>query len=284
MHFLLFTNVNKDPNQKITGRLEKLITERGHRYTKVMEGDEAPEECMEEEFLRTLDFVIVLGGDGTLLRASHAVGSSSVPMIGLNLGTTGFLTEVECSAMEDMVDRLIRGDYVVEERMQLYGRILRKDHTQDETVFSALNDVVIIREGVLRLIALKIYVNDVFFDTYEADGVILSTPTGSTGYNLSAGGPIVSPKTRLLVLTPISPHSLSKKSVIFSAEDRIRVVLEEKRKTQINEAIVSFDGYKNYEISVGDEVEVSASPVHLNLIRFDERSFYDVISKKLGQL
>ena len=225
-----------------------------------------------------------------MLRASHAIGAGEVPMIGLNLGTTGFLTEVECSAMEDMVDRLIRGEYVIEERMMLTGEIQRGAKKDDAAVgevspitFSALNDVVIIREGVLRLIALRIYVNDVFFDTYEADGVIISTPTGSTGYNLSAGGPIVSPKTRAIVLTPISPHSLSKKSIVFDAGDRIRITLTEKRKTQVNEAIVSFDGYKNYEISVGDQVEVMASSVPLRLIRLEQRSFFEVISRKLDR-
>lgn len=338
MHFLLFSNVNKDPEQKVTNRLEQLILSRGHSVTRVQEGNEAPEEGIPGEQLASVDVVIVLGGDGTMLRASHAVGAGAVPMIGLNLGTTGFLTEVECSAMEDMVDRLICGDYVVEDRMQLTGMIYRKgdcaaktDGTvgasvdaqcgennadsqnaeptrdmqytgksgdaqrdanittgkcpdrQPDVCFSALNDVVIIREGVLRLIALKIYVNDVFFDTYEADGVIISTPTGSTGYNLSAGGPIVSPKTRATVLTPISPHSLSKKSIVFDAGDRVRIELEEKRKTQVNEAIVSFDGYKNYEISVGDQVEVQASAVPLHLIRLEERSFFEVISRKFDR-
>ena len=280
MHFLLFSNVNKDPDQKVTDRLERLIRSRGHDVTLLLEGDESPEDVIPDETMKSVDVVIVLGGDGTMLRASHAIGNCTVPMIGLNLGTTGFLTEVECSAMEDMVDRLIRGDYVIEKRMRLTG-VLSK--AGEKLEYSALNDVVIIREGVLRLIALRIYVNDVFFDTYEADGVIISTPTGSTGYNLSAGGPIVAPGTRTIVLTPISPHSLSKKSIVFDAGDRIRISLVEKRKTQINEGIVSFDGYKNYEISVDDEVEVMASDIPLHLIRLEQRSFYEVISKKLDR-
>ncbi len=280
MHFLLFSNVNKDPGQKVTDRLERLIRSRGHGVTLLLEGDESPEDVIPDETMKSVDVVIVLGGDGTMLRASHAIGNCTVPMIGLNLGTTGFLTEVECSAMEDMVDRLIRGDYVVEKRMRLTGVISKAG---EKLEYSALNDVVIIREGVLRLIALRIYVNDVFFDTYEADGVIISTPTGSTGYNLSAGGPIVAPGTRTIVLTPISPHSLSKKSIVFDAGDRIRISLVEKRKTQINEGIVSFDGYKNYEISVDDEVEVMASDIPLHLIRLEQRSFYEVISKKLDR-
>lgn len=280
MHFLLFSNVNKDPDQKVTDRLERLIRSRGHDVTLLLEGDESPEDVIPDETMKSVDVVIVLGGDGTMLRASHAIGNCTVPMIGLNLGTTGFLTEVECSAMEDMVDRLIRGDYVIEKRMRLTGVISKAG---EKLEYSALNDVVIIREGVLRLIALRIYVNDVFFDTYEADGVIISTPTGSTGYNLSAGGPIVAPGTRAIVLTPISPHSLSKKSIVFDAGDRIRISLVEKRKTQINEGIVSFDGYKNYEISVDDEVEVMASDIPLHLIRLEQRSFYEVISKKLDR-
>ncbi|MBQ9871664.1 MAG: NAD(+)/NADH kinase [Eubacterium sp.] len=283
MHFLLFSNVMKDPEQEITGRLEEMILSRGQHFSKVLEGDRDSETVIEESLLKQLDYVIVLGGDGTMLRASHAIGEHPIPMIGLNLGTTGFLTEVECSAMENMVERLIRGDYIIEERMQLEGIIRRKDPSQPEERFTALNDVVVIREGVLRLIALKIYVNNIFFDTYEADGVILSTPTGSTGYNLSAGGPLVSPRTSLMVLTPISPHSLSKKSVVFGAGDRIRIALEEKRKTQVNEAIVSFDGFKNYEMSVGDEVEVVAAQTPLRLVRFENRSFYQVISRKLSQ-
>ena len=285
MHFLLFSNINKDPEQKVTDNLADIIRKKGGTCSVVMEGDEDPDKTLDPEILKDADVVIVLGGDGTMLRASHAVRKSELPMIGLNLGTTGFLTEVDINAQEEMVERLMKGDYAVEPRMRLKGVIKRKSSGSAPPVverFSSLNDIVVIREGVLRLIALKIYVNDVFFDTYEADGVILSTPTGSTGYNLSAGGPIVSPRARLIVMTPVSPHSLSKKSIVFGAGDRIRIELEEKRKTQKNEAIVSFDGYKNYEISVGDEVEIFTSDSALQLIRLEDRSFYEVLSRKLG--
>ena len=283
MHFLLFSNVNKDPDQEVTGRLAKIIEAKGSTSYIVMEGDEASEEPLPAEILFRVDIVIVLGGDGTLLRASHAIGESKIPMIGVNLGTTGFLTEVETGAMEEMVDSLLAGKYTIERRMRLAGAIHRKASGAGQIEkFSALNDIVVIREGVLRLISIRIYVNGVFFDTYEADGVILATPTGSTGYNLSAGGPIVSPQARLMVMTPVSPHSLSKKSIVFDAKDEIRIVLTEKRKTQKNEAIVSFDGYMNYEIAVEDEVEIHASDVPLHLIRLKKYCFYDVLSRKLG--
>ena len=283
MHFLLFSNVNKDPDQEVTGRLQKIIESKGSTSYVVMEGEEASEEPLSAEVLFRVDIVIVLGGDGTLLRASHAIGESKIPMIGVNLGTTGFLTEVETGAMEEMVDSLLAGKYTVERRMRLAGAIRRKTPGSGQIEkFSALNDIVVIREGVLRLIAIRIYVNGVFFDSFEADGVILSTPTGSTGYNLSAGGPIVSPQARRMVMTPVSPHSLSKKSIVFDAKDEIRIVLTEKRKTQKNEAIVSFDGYMNYEIAVEDEVEIHASDIPLHLIRLKKYCFYDVLSRKLG--
>ena len=281
MHFLLFSNVHKDPERVVTDRLAEIIHSRGSTATIHRESDEEAGEVLDEALMDSVECVIVLGGDGTMLRASHAAGSGRVPMIGVNLGTTGFLTEVESSAMEEMVDRLLSGDYAVEPRMRLAGRIRRK-RGESITDFTALNDIVLIREGVLRLIAIKIYVNDIFFDTYEADGVILATPTGSTAYNLSAGGPIVSPGARLMVMTPVSPHSLSKKSIVFDAGDRIRITLEEKRKTQMNEAIVSFDGYMNYEISVGDEVEICAAEQVLPLIRLEEDSFYEVLGRKLS--
>ena len=281
MHFLLFSNVHKDPGREVTDRLADMIRKRGSTFTVWREPDDPGGEVLNRKLLDSADCVIVLGGDGTLLRASHSAGSANIPMIGVNLGTTGFLTELESSAMESMLDRLLAGDYSVEKRMLLQGRIIRKNGKK-ENDFTSLNDIVVIREGVLRLIAIRIYVNDVFFDTYEADGIILSTPTGSTGYNLSAGGPIVSPGARLIVMTPVSPHSLSKKSIVFDAGDRIRITLEEKRKTQTNEAIVSFDGYMNYEISVGDEVEICAAEQVLPLIRLEEHSFYEVLGRKLS--
>ena len=263
MHFLLFSNQNKDPGLEVTDRLAEMIRAKGGSVSLIQEPDEATDDVIDPELMKTVDVVVVLGGDGTLLRASHAIGKSDVPMIGVNLGTTGFLTEVECGAMGTMVDRLFAGDYTVETRMKLKG-VIRKANGAPAESFTALNDIVVIREGVLRLIAIKIYVNDIFLDTYEADG------------------PIVAPQARLIALTPVSPHSLLRKSLVFDAADRIKIVLEEKRKTQINEAIVSFDGYKNYEISVGDEVEICASKTVLHLIRLEGRSFYEVIGRKLN--
>ena len=272
-NFLLYTNINKDRELEVANDVKSRISLRGGTAHICCNEDidlAAKEKGID---LDSLDASIVLGGDGTLLRAAHTVGERYIPMIGVNLGTVGFLTEVDLPKVDEMVCRLMNGDYTIEKRMMLDGRV-------NDSNFTSLNDVVVARQGALRLLAFKIFVNDVFFDTYEADGIIVSTPTGSTGYNLSAGGPIVSPKASLILVTPVAPHSLSKKSVVFSAEDSIRIELVEKRKTQVNEALVSFDGFKNFEIGVNDKIEIRRSLNELELIKLDEESFYEVISRK----
>ena len=204
-----------------------------------------------------------------MLRISHALSGRNIPVIGVNLGTVGFMTEVVVSEIDKMIDKLIAGEYRIEERMMLKGTVITNagedslqqssdqtlvehtlsehtsvEHTSSEhtSVAYALNDIVFARENALRLIAVEIFVNDKYFDTCEADGILVATPTGSTGYNLSAGGPIVKGDARLMVMTPISPYSLSRRSVIFGAEDRITLKLIRKRKDIECSGLVSFDG------------------------------------------
>ena len=284
-NFLIATNYIKDSNLVLTTLIEDYLKERGCSYKRVLgnfnnseaDNDVSFSICENDSY----DCAIALGGDGTILQVSRDLRNTDIPIVGVNLGTIGFLTEVEPNQIEAVLDRLIDDDYSIEERMNIEGCVVKGGKSQGDDI--ALNDIVITRAGFSRVIGLKVYVNGKVMEIYEADGVIVSTPTGSTGYNLSAGGPLVSPRTSLMVLTPISPHSLSKKSVVFGAGDRIRIALEEKRKTQVNEAIVSFDGFKNYEMSVGDEVEVVAAQTPLRLVRFEDRSFYQVISRKLSQ-
>ncbi|MBQ8412494.1 MAG: NAD(+)/NADH kinase, partial [Lachnospiraceae bacterium] len=210
-----------------------------------------------------------------MLRAARAIGTHKLPILGVNLGTVGFLTEVEESNVYTALERLIVGDYYIENRMMIQGSV--KDKT-----FHSLNDVVITRAGFSRIIGLNIYVNDQLLDTYEADGVIVATPTGSTGYNLSAGGPIVSPKSKVIVVTPISPHSLSAKSVVFDSTDNIMIEIVKKRKTQDTEAIVSFDGDNNMELAAGDKVCVKLSEREISLIKMYDVNFYSVLREKIG--
>jgi NAD+ kinase len=269
--FLIFVNPEKDKKLKLANELFEYIEKKGARAF-----------IAEDDFncdSRKMDFsdvqaAIVLGGDGTMLRAAHYVGKYDTPLMGINLGTLGFLTEVETANARQAIDRLLAGDYEIEERMMCDGLVKGK-------AYPALNDIVITRAGFSRVIGLNIYVNDQLLDTYEADGVIVSTPTGSTGYNLSAGGPIISPKSKAIAVTPISPHSLTAKSVVFDTESEIKIEILKQRKTQETEAIISFDGRDNIELSAGETVTVRLSEFKTNFIRMYDVNFYSVLRNKL---
>lgn len=270
--YLIYANPEKDIDLKLSMELKDYIC-----------GKSADAYIVVDDFAKALpkdDYsevkaVIVLGGDGTMLRAAHFVGEYGTPLMGINMGTLGFLTEVDIAHARKAIDRLEAGDYEIEERMMCSGEVAGNVH-------NALNDIVITRTGFLRVIGLSIYVNGKFMDTYAADGIIVSTPTGSTGYNLSAGGPIVSPKSKAIVVTPISPHSLTAKSVVFDAEDVIEIEIVRQRKTQETEAIVSFDGGENIELSAGDIVKVSVSGLKTNFIKMYDVNFYSVLRDKIG--
>ena len=274
--FLILANSDKDEGLALSKKIQEYLKERG--ATTEIASDVVNDYdgmSIKEELLRGVEAVIVLGGDGTMLRAAHGIGDHDIPLIGINLGTLGFLTEVEQSNVYTVLDRLLVDDFELENRMMIEGRL--KDR-----VFHSLNDIVIARAGFSRVIGLSIYVNDQLLDTYEADGIILSTPTGSTAYNMSAGGPIVSPRSRVIVVTPIAPHSLTSKSIVFDASDRIRIEIIKKRKTQNTEAIISFDGGNSLELGVGDVINASVSAREIRLIRMYNMNFYSVLRDKIG--
>ncbi len=274
--FLILANTDKDVNLELSHKIAGYLSQ--HGAGAVIISDKSTHydgNYIREEYLRGVEAAIVLGGDGTMLRAVHSLGDHGIPLLGINLGTLGFLTEVEESNVPRALDRLLQDDFMVEQRMMIEGRV--KNH-----VYHAFNDVVITRAGFSRIIGLNVYVNDQLLDTYEADGVIVATPTGSTGYNLSAGGPIVSPKSKVIVVTPISPHSLTAKSVVFDSSDRIRIEIVKKRKTQDTEAIVSFDGGNSMELAAGDDVTAVLSARNVRLIKMYDVNFYTVLRDKIG--
>ncbi len=277
--FLIIANEQKDKNLKYSKSIEKKLLESG-ASVKLVVGVSADgiRAALDE-----VEAVIVLGGDGTMLRVSHILVGTGIPVIGVNLGVVGFMTEVVKKDINKMVKRLMAGDYFLEDRMMVTGNVEIKDGKK-KNVFTheALNDVVLARENSLRLITVRIYVNGKKFDTIEADGIIVSTPTGSTSYNLSAGGPIVQPDARLLVMTPISPYSLSSRSVVFGANDKITLKLIEKRKDADNVGLVSFDGTNNHRMTPGDKVTITASPTVFTMIKLEESSVYEILKKKIG--
>ena len=195
-HFIIITNRPKDPDLEITRRVQELLKLRQASCS--VYADEIPKEEWKRILLREgdrTDAILVLGGDGTMLRAARDTADSQIPMLGINLGTLGYLTEVEKNGMEDAIDRLVAGSYQVEDRMMLCGQIYRQGRMEEEN--SALNDITITRCGHLRMLYFQIYVNGKLLKEYHADGIIIATPTGSTGYNMSAGGPLVEPDAGL---------------------------------------------------------------------------------------
>ena len=276
--FLIIANETKDVGLKWSHYTEKVISEKGGE-SKLGIGVGDP--SLTDSFDKA-DVIIVMGGDGTMLGVAHVLSGREIPVIGVNLGTVGFLTEIIVSEIDTMIDRLMAGDYETEYRMMLTGHVISSSGERAGESLHALNEIVLARENALKLIGVRILVNGKYFDTCEADGIILSTPTGSTGYNLSAGGPIVMSDARMIVMTPISPYSLSRRSVIFGKNDKITLELLEKRKEGPNTALVSFDGADNISLMVGDKVEVGLSERRLLLIKMEEISMYDKLRKKLN--
>ena len=278
--FLIIANDTKDVGLQCTGRLAEIIESHGGTAV-VISGGDYSERKIDPEVMENADCAVIMGGDGTMLRASHSIEDYDIPLIGVNLGTVGFLAEVTKEGMETMVSRMTAGDYKIEERIMLSGSVHRGDEIIADDL-QALNDAVIARESALRLITVKIYVNGHFFDEIEGDGIIIATPTGSTGYNLSAGGPIVNPGASLLLMTPISPYSMCSRSVVFGAEDEIALEFIDKRKNGMDTGLMSFDGISNVNMKVGDIAKVRVSDKSLKFIKLDNSSVYQKLRRKLG--
>ena len=223
--------------------------------------------------------VIVLGGDGTVIQAARDLARRDVPFLGVNMGTLGYLTEVEAKEYKAALDSLMNGEYHLEERMMLDGLVTGDG--QEKYRSKALNDIVISRSGVLRIINFQIFVNGRYLKSYNADGMIISTPTGSTGYNLSAGGPIVEPGAHMLLITPICAHSLNTRSIVLSGDDVIEVVIGPGRKMEEERAVATFDGDTAVELVTGERIVIKKSQRNTKLIKLNDRSFLEVLSKKL---
>lgn len=272
--FLIVANSTKDENLTLAKEVQQYIQTHGGEAGICVDADNIPMEC-------DVECAVVLGGDGTMLLASYMLAGKDIPMIGINLGNVGFMTDVDPCNMEKAMDSLLNDDYRIEERMNLSGTIYHNGEEISNSI--ALNDIVIARSGYSRIICLRIYVNGELLDLYEADGVIVATPTGSTAYNLSAGGPIVSPNTSLILVTPVSPHSLTSKSVVFSSEDEIEVEIVPKRKSQKEEAIATFDSRGYEELQPGDRIRIRRSSKTTKLVKIYPTSFYEVLRSKMGE-
>lgn len=221
-----------------------------------------------------VDALIVLGGDGTLLSMARAVGDLGVPILGINLGGLGFLTATTLDELLPAMEALLAGAMAVEERMMLSARLTRGGQTVGEYV--ALNDVVITKSAMSRIIDLAVSVDGRHATAYRADGLIISTPTGSTAYNLSAGGPILFPTMDAVVLTPIAPHTLSNRPIVLPGAQRIDVTLRGDQ-----EVMLTMDGQVGVPLRERDRVEVGKAGARIRLVRFEQKDFFSVLRTKL---
>jgi NAD+ kinase len=250
---------------------------------------------------RTCDCVVVLGGDGTLLQSARAVAPYGVPLFGVNMGQLGFLTEVEAADALPGLQRVLEGNYVVEERMMLQAAVerendgefcqpsgvanrlaLRRQNSPSNErvdVYTALNDAVITKGAFARLIHLETYVDGEYVETYSADGLIVATPTGSTAYSLSAGGPLVAPELELMLITPICPHTLSARPLVIPAASTVRVV----PRSTSGEVMLTMDGQYGRHLTCGERVLVRRAPFGVRFLRLNHRSFYRVLREKLKE-
>ena len=221
-----------------------------------------------------VDLLIVLGGDGTLLSVARAVGDLGVPILGVNLGGLGFMTATTLDEMLPALEAMLAGRMVIEERLMLLARVVRNGTTTCEHM--ALNDLVITKSAMSRIISLAVSVEGQYATAYRADGLIISTPTGSTAYSLSAGGPILFPLVDAIVLTPICSHTLTNRPIVLAASDRVEVTVQSDQ-----EIMLTVDGQVGVGLRERDVVEIVKSPARMRLVRFPQKDFFSVLRTKL---
>ncbi len=331
--FYVITNCEKDKDLETTGQIYNYLRERGCAC-EVREYQRRNHPSGETDWKYTddswipqgTDCILVLGGDGTLLQAARDTINRKIPLLGINLGTLGFLAEIEKSGIPDALDSLLLDNYTIEPRMVLEGSVYRngretvKDIALNDIVVNrsgipdaldsllldnytieprmvlegsvyrngretvkdiALNDIVVNRSGALRVIDYEIQVNGEPLNRYSADGMIVSTPTGSTGYSLSAGGPIISPMASMIVVTPICPHTLTARSIVLSGGDSVRVQIGSGRRSLHEEAFATFDGEVPVPMETGDYVEIHRSEKIVNILKISKVSFLEVLRNKM---
>lgn len=300
--FYIIANSEKDKNLETTKQIYDYLTAHGKNCT-VREYQKTEEVCLNQgdakkESLNAYvsyglpvgytnadwipegtECILVLGGDGTLIQAARDTVDRGIPLLGINLGNLGYLAEIEKSGIVDALDSLMADAYTLEPRMMLEGTVCRKGSGDIHNL--ALNDIVVNRAGALRVIDYEIYVNGEFLNRYSADGIIVSTPTGSTGYSLSAGGPIVSPMASMIVVTPICPHTLTARSIVLSGEDQVTIRLGSGRRVEQEEAFATFDGEVSVPIATGDYVEIRKSEKTADILKISKISFLEVLRNKM---
>lgn len=280
-HFLTITNIQKDEKKSFTKEVKDYIEQKGGTCLCYYSSGnkERVEQIDPKQIPEGVECILVLGGDGTLIRAARDLYHWNIPMLGVNLGTLGYLCEVERSNIRAAIDEIMQEHYMIERRMMLEGYCVIDGKEQKSR--AAFNDIIIHRGTNPSVKTLIIRVNGEYLNTYVGDGIIVATPSGSTAYNMSAGGPIVDPKAKLLLVTPINSHSLNAKSIVLSADDEIEIEISARNRETDDSAEVSFDGDYPSNLGFGDKIVIKKAEQATNILKLSKLSFLEILSKKM---
>lgn len=284
-NFAIVVNSSKENNTECSEKVKKILENRGCRCTACLFAGENV--GLNNEFLYTdpalvpadTDAVISLGGDGTFIHASKDLLKLNLPVFGINFGTLGYLTEVDINGFDEALGSIVDGDYQIENRILLRFEILSDGKVIRSGL--ALNDIVIQRAIDTGIAKFDINADGRFLNSYFADGIILSTPTGSTGYNLSAGGPVVFPAAEIVLMTPICAHTLNSRSLVFPADEKIEIISKEVNREKNREVFVTVDGEKSIHLSDGDSIRAYKAKTSARIIKIDKMSFIENLGKKM---
>ena len=264
MKVVVIPNLQKDKELVYTSKLMQILS--GYDCESIIAYDDGQELCYDA------DLYVVLGGDGSIMRVSRTAARHSIPILGINLGRVGYMAELEKDELH-LIDSFFSGDYSIEHRMML--SVL----TPDGVEHTALNDAVLSNGRVSKMVTFSMYNDGRFVSDYNADGIIISTPTGSTAYSMSAGGPVVDPLLECIIATPVCPHSLTSRPLVFSKHS----VLELKNETDRDiPMFVTLDGGDNMEIEYGQSIVIRSSALSTRLVRIKNEGFYSTLGKKLN--
>ncbi|MFZ5647797.1 MAG: NAD(+)/NADH kinase [Bacillota bacterium] len=273
-------NLEKRGVDKIVSDIRLWFTERGIRVL-LQDGLQGPypgaHHLSPEEMIKEIECLLVFGGDGTILSGARMAAQSGVPVLGINLGRLGFLSEIDIPDIGAALECIVNREYQIEERMMIEATVLRGGSVIEKSM--GLNDAVITKGAFARLIFLKTRVNGEHVSTYPADGLIVATPTGSTAYSLSAGGPVVTPDLDLMLITPICPHALWARPIVISSDCQVEVDLLSDK----GEVMLTIDGQHGLKLVKNDIVKITRAPHRVRFIRLKARNFFRVLKQKLRE-
>ncbi len=275
------TNIEKDPTLQETKKMVDFVLKKGCEvYVSENFSDVHPDviATSSSEMYKSVDFVVVIGGDGTILRVARSAAIFDTPILGINFGTLGYLADVEKINAIDAIEKVLNGDFTIENRMMLEPYVERGCVSHEINL--ALNEVCITNSVCSRMIKLSVEVNGEYFDTFRADGIIVSTPTGSTAYNLSAGGPILSPHTELMTITHICPHTLYARPFVIDGNDVVRIRVQ----SNYNNVQMSCDGQSTVQMKNDDVIVVKKSRYVTRIIKTTNMNFYDILRRKMVEV